>query len=187
MLYDATGTRLIQFLADNKRFMPIAIRILGPDDGAALEHVAPDVFDGPIDTRWSAECLGDPCHHLAVASEDGQIVAMASALRYVHPDKPPELWVNEVGVAPTHHGQGIGRRVLAALLAHARTLGCREAWLLTSQDSFATRRIDTAAGGCDEDESPMMVTFNLAPMLAPDRDMRSIRPMRRKAYVATLR
>src|SRR5215475_3097358 len=112
--------------------MSISIRILGPDDGVVLQRVAPDVFDGPIDARWSAEFLADACHHLAVAIEDGLVVAMATALRYVHPDKPPELWVNEVGVAPTHQGRGIGSQTLAALLAHAKTLGCREAWVLTS-------------------------------------------------------
>jgi GNAT superfamily N-acetyltransferase len=92
--------------------MPVTVRILGPDDRVVLQHVAPDVFDGPVDARWSAEFLADPRHHLAVAIEDGLVVGMASALHYIHPDKPPELWVNEVGVAPTHQRQGsAGRRL----------------------------------------------------------------------------
>jgi GNAT superfamily N-acetyltransferase len=141
--------------------MPVTVHILGPDDRAVLQHVAPDVFDDPVDMRWSAEFLADPRHHLAVAIEDGLVVAMASALHYVHPDKPPELWVNEVGVAPTHQGRGIGRRALAALLAHARTLGCQEAWVLTSADNTAARRMYAAVGGREEEESPVMITFNL--------------------------
>jgi ribosomal protein S18 acetylase RimI-like enzyme len=142
--------------------MSITIRILGPDDGAVLERVALDVFDGPVDTRWSAEFFADPRHHLAVAIEHGVVVAMASALHYVHPDKPPELWMNEVGVAPTHQGRGIGRQVLTALLEHAKKLGCREAWLLTSADNSAARRMYAAAGGLEEDEPPVMITFDLA-------------------------
>jgi hypothetical protein len=63
--------------------MSISIRALGPDDGAILKHVAPDVFDNPVDARWSAEFLADPRHHLAVAIEDGLVVAMATALHYV--------------------------------------------------------------------------------------------------------
>ena len=142
--------------------MSISIRILGSDDGAVLQHVAPDVFDNSIDARWSAEFLADPRHHLAVAIEDGLVVAMATALHYVHPDKPPELWVNEVGVAPTHQGRGIGRQTLAALLAHAKTLGCQEAWVLTSADNGAARRMYAVVGGREEAESPVMITFDLA-------------------------
>jgi aminoglycoside 6'-N-acetyltransferase I len=87
---------------------------------------------------------------------------MASGVHYVHPDKPPELWVNEVAVAPTHQGHGVGRQVLFALLAHARTLGCREAWVLTSYDNAAARRMYAAAGGAEEQEAPLMITFDLA-------------------------
>jgi aminoglycoside 6'-N-acetyltransferase I len=139
----------------------MTIRVLGPDDSAVLERIAPEVFDGPVDARWSAEFFADPRHHLAVAIEDGVVVAMATAIHYVHPDKAPELWVNEVAVAPTHQGRGIGRQVLTTLLEHAKTLGCREAWLLTSADNTAARRMYAAAGGREEDEPPVMVTFDL--------------------------
>jgi len=142
--------------------MSIIIRVLGSDDGAVLQRVAPDVFDNPVDARWSAEFFADPRHHLAVAIDDGLVVAMASALHYVHPDKPPELWVNEVGVAPGYQGRGIGRQALAALLAHAKALGCREAWVLTSADNTAARRMYAAVGGREEDESTVMMTFDLA-------------------------
>jgi GNAT superfamily N-acetyltransferase len=142
--------------------MSIVIRVLGSDDGAILQHVAPDVFDNPVDARWSAEFFADPRHHLAVAIDDGLVVAMASALHYVHPDKPPELWVNEVGVASAYQGRGIGRQALAALLAHAKVLGCQEAWVLTSADNAAARRMYAAVGGCEEDEPPVMITFDLA-------------------------
>jgi GNAT superfamily N-acetyltransferase len=141
--------------------MPIEIRVLGPGDDSVLQRVAPDVFDGPVDSPLSAEFLADPRHHLAVALDDGQVVAMASALHYVHPDKPPELWVNEVAVAPTHQSRGIGRQVLLALFAHARTLGCHEAWVLTNYGNAAARRMYAAAGGIEDQEAPLMITFDL--------------------------
>jgi GNAT superfamily N-acetyltransferase len=144
----------------------ITIRVLDPADGAVLQRVAPGVFDGPVDVRWSAEFFTDPRHHLAVAIDDavegGQVVGMASALHYVHPDKAPELWVNEVAVAPTHQGRGIGRQVMVALLAHARALGCREAWVLTSYDNAAARRMYAAAGGIDDPEPVLMINFDLS-------------------------
>lgn len=141
--------------------MHILIRMLGPDDAAMLDRVTPGVFDNPVDRRWSGEFLADPRHHLAVAIDDDTVVGMASGVHYVHPDKPPELWVNEVGVAPSHQGRGIGREVLGALLAHGRTLGCRQAWVLTSLDNAAARRLYAVAGGRETEEAPLMIEFSL--------------------------
>jgi aminoglycoside 6'-N-acetyltransferase I len=141
--------------------MSVSIKILGPDDGAVLDSVDPDVFDHPVDPRWAAEFLADGRHHLAVAILGGQVVGMASAVHYVHPDKPPELWINEVGVTPAQQNQGIGRRLLAALFARGRELGCGEAWVLTDESNAAARRLYAAAGGAETREI-VMVSFALS-------------------------
>jgi aminoglycoside 6'-N-acetyltransferase I len=141
--------------------MSLVIRILGPADGAVFDRVAPGVFDNPVDPRWAAEFLADARHHMAVALVDGEIVGMASGVHYVHPDKPPELWVNEVGVAPSHERQGIGRELLQALFARGRELGCTEAWCGTAHGNIAARRMYAAVGGV---EQPMVyVIFGLEP------------------------
>jgi hypothetical protein len=80
----------------------IEIRLLQPGDAALLDQVAPDVFDHPVDQRWSVEFFSDPRHHLVVALDEKLVVGFASAVHYVHPDKPPELFINEVGVAPSY-------------------------------------------------------------------------------------
>jgi GNAT superfamily N-acetyltransferase len=135
------------------------IRLLGPADAALLSNVAEEVFDNDIDPCWTAEFLADPRHHMVVALLGGQVIGMASAVHYVHPDKPPELWVNEVGVAPPHRNQGIGRQMVAALLSRGRELGCKEAWLGTEQSNIPARRLYAAAGGV---EKPMVyITFDL--------------------------
>ena len=140
---------------------PVIIHMLGPDDSSVLNCVAPDVFDHAIDPRWTAEFLADHRHHMAVARVGGLIVGMASAVHYVHPDKPPELWVNEIGVAPSHQSQGIGKQLMQALFARGRALGCTEAWVGTGESNHAARRLYAAVGG---NEEPMVyVTFRLAP------------------------
>jgi GNAT superfamily N-acetyltransferase len=137
------------------------IRILARGDAPMLDHVAPGVFDNPVDPRWTAEFLADPRHHLAVAIDDGRVVGMASAVHYVHPDKPPELWINEVGLAPTHRGRGLGRRLLDALFGRGRALGCRQAWVATEPGNVAARRLYAAAGGEESAEPFVMVEFDL--------------------------
>jgi ribosomal protein S18 acetylase RimI-like enzyme len=139
------------------------IRVLGPDDEAVLTRVAPGVFDHDVDPVLSDEFLRDPRHHLAVALESGTVVGFASGVHYVHPDKPAELWINEVGVAPTHQRQGLGRKLLQALFARGRELGCREAWVLTSPANGAAVRLYEAVGGVDMVDPPVMFTFRLSP------------------------
>ena len=139
--------------------MIVEIRVLRADEAWVLEGVAEGVFDHPISPRWAAEFFADPRHHLAVALISGRVVGMASGIHYVHPDKPPELWVNEVGVADQHAGQGIGRRLLAVLFDHAQTLGCAAAWVLTHPEIGAACRMYEAAGGQADPDPVRMYSF----------------------------
>jgi aminoglycoside 6'-N-acetyltransferase I len=142
--------------------MATEIRVLRPGDGAVLANVAPDVFDDPIDERAAAEFLDDPRHHVTVAIDDGFVVGFASAVLYVHPDKPrPELWINEVGVAPTHHRRGIARELLDALLEVGRAADCSEAWVLTDRSNEAAMRLYASVGGQEAPSDQVMFTFFL--------------------------
>ena len=139
------------------------IRILGPGDEAVLARVADAVFDDALDASATREFLGDDRHLLCVALEDGVVVGFVTAVRYVHPDKPrPELWINEVGVAPDQRRRGIARAMLDALLLRARESGCTEAWVLTSRANEAAMRLYAASGGEQAPEDPVMFSFPLA-------------------------
>lgn len=139
------------------------IRLLGPDDAGVLARVAPDVFDHEVRPDWAAEFLADPRHHLAVALDGDAVIGFASGVHYVHPDKPPELWINEVGVTPSHQGRGVGRALVRALLDRGRALGCEAAWVATEASNRAARRLYAAAGGTEEAEPVVVVTFPLSP------------------------
>src|SRR3954469_2686027 len=125
------------------------VRIANPADAPLFDHVAEGVFDNAVEAALLREFLGDPRHHLAIALEGGSVLGMASAVHYVHPDKPAELWINEVGVGDSHRGRGIGRQLLETLKAHGRALGCREAWVLTEADNAAARGLYRAVGGAE--------------------------------------
>jgi aminoglycoside 6'-N-acetyltransferase I len=139
------------------------IQLLGPDDEAVLERVSPGVFDHAVDAGLAAEFLQDGRHHIAVAVDGDTVVGFASGVHYIHPDKPAELFVNEVGVAPEYRRQGIGRELLGALLAHGRSLGCRQAWVLTSPENPPALRLYRRAGEEGEVHPTVMFTFPLAP------------------------
>jgi GNAT superfamily N-acetyltransferase len=137
------------------------IKILEHGDQVVLTNVADGVFDNAIDARATLEFLGDPRHHLAVAVESGQVVGMASAVHYIHPDKRPELWINEVGVAPTHRSRGVGSALVAAILDVGRKHGCAEAWVLTDRENIAAMRLYSSLGGEEAPKDSVMFTFRL--------------------------
>ena len=139
----------------------IEVRLLQSGDRAVLDRVAPGVFDGPIVPGWRDEFFDDARHHLVVALDGGVVVGFVSAVHYVHPDKPPELWIDEVGVAPSHHQRGIGRRLLDRMLEHGADLGCVQAWVLTGTDNTAAQRLYTASGGRAAAELSVMFEFPL--------------------------
>jgi ribosomal protein S18 acetylase RimI-like enzyme len=139
----------------------IEIRLLRPGDDAVLSSVEPDVFDNEVQIHLAVEFLGDPRHHIVVARHEARVVGFASAVHYVHPDKPPELWVNEVGVAPTHQGKGLARRLMQALFEAGRAAGCQQAWVLTERSNTAAIGLYRAIGGCEPDEETVMFEFNL--------------------------
>jgi ribosomal protein S18 acetylase RimI-like enzyme len=136
---------------------PLDVRLLQPHEVAVLDRVAPETFDNPIDSRLATEFLADARHHLAVAIDQDTVVGFASGVRYI---KPAELWVNELGVAPTHRGRGIGKAVLAELLRAGRELGCVKAWVLTDDGNGAAMAVYRSLGGADPRPS-IMLTFSL--------------------------
>ena len=137
----------------------IRIALLGPEDRSVLNSVDPDLFDLPVQAALTEEFLADPRHHIAVAIERTSVVGFASAVHYVHPDKPADLWINEVGVADGHRRRGIARRLLMALLEHADALGCREAWVLTERDNLPAMALYESAGGREAPDDVVMFSF----------------------------
>lgn len=141
--------------------MRIEIRMLGNHEQALLSNVAPDVFDNPVEANWCTEFVASNRHHLAVALDGDLVIGMASAVHYLHPDKAPELWINEVGVAASHHRKGIGKKLMNELLRHGQSMGCTEAWVLTEEDNVAARALYKSAAGKEEAERPVYITFKL--------------------------
>jgi len=143
--------------------MSTEIRLLEAHEAAVLDRVARGVFDNDLDPQCTAEFFADPRHHLAVAIEDGVVVGMASGVHYVHPDKPPQLFINEVGVAPTHQGRGLGRQLVDVLVRHATDLQCTEAWVLTDRTNVVAQRLYEGAGGETPPDQCMMYTIRIVP------------------------
>lgn len=141
--------------------MNIEIRNLGQGDEDILKNVASDVFDNELKENLVIEFLADSRHHIVVAIDEDLVVGFASGVHYVHPDKPPELWINEVGVAPTHQRQGIGKKLLQAMFFKAKSLGCHQAWVLTDRSNTPAMGLYASVKESQTPEDVVMFNFNL--------------------------
>lgn len=141
--------------------MTIEFRVLKSNEAQILTKVAPEVFDYQIDERLCKEFLQDPRHHIAVAINDGIVVGFASAVNYIHPDKTAELWINEVGVAPTYRNRGLAKALLELLFDLGRQLRCNTAWVLTERTNMPAMRLYQSSGGTEAQEDIVMFSFGL--------------------------
>ncbi|CAM5431896.1 hypothetical protein MAUB1S_07307 [Mycolicibacterium aubagnense] len=142
--------------------MTIEIRRLLPGDDAVLDHVAEEVFDDPVEPARLKAYLAAPNHLMFVALLDGMVVGQCAAVVHRHPDKPVELYIDEVGVSPSFQRQGVARRMLAAMFALGREFGCGEAWVGTEPDNIAARALyENLAESPDPAEGFVMYVYKL--------------------------
>ena len=115
--------------------MTISLKRMQAGDEPAFEWLAPDVFDDAIDPARLVAYLKTPGHLMILAFEGDLVVGQCAGVIHHHPDKPTELYVDEVGTASTHLRQGIARLMMDELFSWGRELGCTEAWLGTETDN----------------------------------------------------
>lgn len=135
------------------------IKTLTQNDISLLQNAANDLFDQPIDEKLALEFLNDSRHHIVVALVNEQIIGFASAVHYIHPDKPAELWINEVGVAQEHQNKGCAKAIMKQLFQLGKSLGCVNAWVLTESDNLPANRLYQSIGG--EKSETVMYEFKI--------------------------
>lgn len=140
----------------------IEIKLATIEDLPAIEQVEDGLFDYSVKSDRTKEFLNDSRHHLILAYLEGRIVGMASAFHYVHPDKDPALFMNEVGVLMEYQNHGIGRAMVKQLYEHSKVLGCDEVWVATESSNTAARKAFTAAGGVEDKGPVVLITFGPA-------------------------
>jgi ribosomal protein S18 acetylase RimI-like enzyme len=141
--------------------MAIEIRVLTSDDFELLMNPAEEVFDYPIQPDFAREFLDDPRHHIVVAIADGRIVGFVSAVHYLHPDSAPQLFINEVSMAPDYRRRGLSKSMMVAMFEIGRANQCEEAWVLTDRLNAAAMALYESVGGREgaDSESPNDATI----------------------------
>ena len=121
--------------------MTISILRLDPQSAATLGPSDPEIFDHPLDPARLQAFVACPTHLLVVACDAGRVIGQIRAMLHLQPDGPTQLYIDNLGVAPTHLRQGIARRLLAEALLWGKAQGCAEAWVATEPDNAAARAL----------------------------------------------
>lgn len=130
--------------------MTVEIRRMEPGDAAVLDQVAEDVFDDDIDLEKLAAYLATPLHLMVLAVDDGVVVGQTRGMIQRHPDKPTELYIDNLGVTPGRQREKIATRLLDELTAWGLENGCEGAWVATETDNEPARAL-YALRGADPD------------------------------------
>jgi ribosomal protein S18 acetylase RimI-like enzyme len=139
----------------------VVVRRLGPGDESDVERYAA-AFDEPIRPDWVAAFLRDDRHHLLVVDVDGLPAGFVSATEVFHPDKPPEMFLNELSVDEPFRRRGAASALLEELSNVGRELGCATIWVLTDEDNEAAMASYRQAGGVWDGEHQVMFEIDLA-------------------------
>ena len=121
--------------------MDVSIVRMTADKAALLDRLADGVFNDVIDRGLLAAYLASPAALLVVALDGDYVVGQVKAAIHLHPDKPADLYVDEVVVAPTHQRRGVARLLLGEIERWARERGCVDVWLATEVDNDAARSL----------------------------------------------
>lgn len=115
--------------------MTFAIHHITPNTTALLSHVDPDVYDHAIDPARVAAYAADPLHAMFVAVEDGLVVGQIRGSVHLQPDRAPDLYIDNLGTAPSRQRRGIASELMRAILAWGESKGCTYAWVATETDN----------------------------------------------------
>ena len=116
------------------------------ENAACLDQVAADVFDATPSAANLDAYLSAANHALFVAIAKGVVIGQVRGVLHLQPDQPTELYIDNLGVAPDLKRQGIGTRLVRALMDWGRENGCEATWIATEIQNEEARGFYEAFG-----------------------------------------
>lgn len=120
--------------------MTVKIVQLNENNLDILDHYDEDIFDGKVVPHRLAAALREPNHILLAAIIDGVVIGQVLAVIHRHPDKPTELYIDDLAVSERVQRRGIATRMLEELFVIGRQSGCEEVWVATEPDNEPAKK-----------------------------------------------
>ncbi|MBK7456566.1 MAG: GNAT family N-acetyltransferase [Anaerolineales bacterium] len=115
--------------------MTIEIIQLGESNMDIFNQYDEDIFDEKIDAGRLAAMLKEQNNILLAAVHDGVVIGQVLAVIHRHPDKPTELYIDDLGVSEKFQRRGIATRLLEQMYIIGVERGCEEVWVATEPDN----------------------------------------------------
>ena len=140
--------------------MDVQIRRLGRHEAGLAGEVVRG-FKGSSRSPGSLQAfLGNPANYLLIAEAGGEVGGFLMAYRLERADREAnQMFVYELDVAAPWRGQGLASALVEEITALARTEGMFEAFVLTSRDNEAARRLYARTEGIVEDDSAVLFVY----------------------------
>jgi GNAT superfamily N-acetyltransferase len=139
----------------------VVVKRLGPGDEVEAQRFG-EAFDATVEPGLAARYLADERHHFLGAYLDEAPAGVVTATEILRPDKPPELFLNELVVFPASRRRGVAGSLLAELKRLAADRGCISIWVLTEEDNEGGMATYRAAGGRRIEGSTVMFVIDPA-------------------------
>jgi ribosomal protein S18 acetylase RimI-like enzyme len=129
-------------------------------DEAEVARFRP-AFDFDVLEDETRRFLADKRHYLLLGYVDEAPAGFLSAVEVFHPDKRPELFLNEIAVIPEMRRRGVGRALIDELGRLGRERGCVNIWVLTDEANTPAMRMYASAGGRWDGSYSVMFEYDL--------------------------
>jgi ribosomal protein S18 acetylase RimI-like enzyme len=118
-------------------------------------------FDYAVLPDETRRFLDDDRHHLLLGYVDDRPAGFVSAVEVFHPDKRPELFLNEIGVVDEARRRGVARALIEELKRLGQERGCGTMWVLTDEDNEAAMGLYRSTGGRLDGTPHVMFEYDL--------------------------
>lgn len=119
--------------------MTVSIHQITATNAALLGNVDPDVFDHAVDPARVAAYAADPLHAMFVAADGDLVVGQIRGCVHLQPDRAPDLYIDNLGTAPSRQRRGIASALMREMLAWGAAQGCTYAWVATETSNDGAR------------------------------------------------
>lgn len=120
--------------------MTVEIIQLNESNIDILNNLDEDIFDEKIVPQRLSALLSEPHQILLVAVIEGVVVGQVLAVIHRHPDKPTELYIDDLAVSEKVQRRGIATRLLEELFLIGISKGCEEVWVATEPDNEPAKK-----------------------------------------------
>lgn len=120
--------------------MTVEIIQLNESNMDILSHFDEDIFDEKIDPHRLTALVKEQNHIMLVAIIEGVVIGQVLAIIHRHPDKPTELYIDNLAVSETVQRRGIATRLLQELFIIGVKKGCEEVWVATESNNEPAKK-----------------------------------------------